>query len=128
MASIALLLDVNLPPSLVDHLRRRGISADHAHDRTLGRASDEQIVEHARQRGDVVVTHDLDFSRILAESGSRTPSVIIMRLRQPTLTSLASMIEVALQRAATDLAAGAIVVVEDAAIRVRPLPVAGGEP
>jgi predicted nuclease of predicted toxin-antitoxin system len=69
----------------------------------------------------VLVTHDLD-SRILAASGDVRPSVIVLRLRQPTPTALANRIAAAVMRVSDDLRAGAI---EDSAIRVRMLPVAG---
>ena len=121
----SLLLDANLPPSLVGRLAATGVVAVHVGQLGLGDASDDAIVAHARARGDVLVTHDLDFSRILAASGDVTPSVIVLRLRQPTPTALANGIAAALTRASDDLRAGAIVTVEDSAIRVRMLPVAG---
>lgn len=121
----SLLLDANLPPSLIGRLAATGVVAVHVGQLGLGDGSDETIVEHARTRGEVLVTHDLDFSRILAASGRVTPSVIVLRLRQRTPTALANGITAALTRASDDLRAGAIVTVEDSAIRVRMLPVAG---
>ena len=122
---IALLLDANLPPSLVERLRAHGVSVVHARERGLMHASDEEIVANARERGEAVVTHDLDFSRILATSGARAPSLIILRLRQPTPAALAWGLLAARQRAEHDLAEGAIVVVDEGAIRIRALPVGG---
>jgi predicted nuclease of predicted toxin-antitoxin system len=119
-----LLLDANLPPSLVARLAENGIRATHIGARNLGQASDEFLVEHARERGEILVTHDLDFSRILAASGESSPSVIILRIRLPLPGALAAAIRTAVQHAEADLLAGAIVMVEDGAIRVRALPVA----
>lgn len=121
----SLLLDANLPPSLVGRLAATGVVAVHAGELGLGDASDDTIVAHSRARGDVLVTHDLDFSRILAATGEVTPSVIVLRLRRPSPTALANGITAALTRASDDLRSGAIVTVEDSAIRVRMLPVAG---
>lgn len=121
---LSLLLDANLPSSLAGRLGRLGISAVHVHVRGLSTAADETIIEHARERAEVLTTHDLDFSRILAASGMASPSVIVLRLRLPTATTLARVIETTVRRVESDLRAGAIVVVEDAAIRVRMLPVA----
>ena len=73
----------------------------------------------------MLVTHDLDFCRILAASGETTPSVMVLRVRQPTPPALTTCINTALMRAAEDLRVGAIVTVEDFAIRVRMLPVSG---
>jgi predicted nuclease of predicted toxin-antitoxin system len=69
--------------------------AAHARERGLARAPDESIVAHARERGEVLVSHDLDFSRILAASGCSSPSVIILRLRLPTVQALTSALPVA---------------------------------
>lgn len=123
--ALSLLLDANLPPSLVPRLAAIGVVAVHVGQIGLGTASDDFIVEQSRVRGTVLVTHDLDFSRILAASGETTPSVIVLRIRQPTPTALTNGIAVALARATDDLRSGAIVTVEDFAIRVRMLPVAG---
>jgi predicted nuclease of predicted toxin-antitoxin system len=120
----SLLLDANLPPSLVGRLAAAGVAAVHVGAIGLGTASDELIAEQARARGDVLVSHDLDFSRILATSGEAAPSVIVLRLRSLTPLALANGITVALARAGDDLRLGAIVTVEDSAIRVRMLPVA----
>jgi predicted nuclease of predicted toxin-antitoxin system len=119
-----LLLDANLPPSLVVRLAANGVAATHVNQRSLGQASDEALVVHARERCEILVTHDLDFSRILAVSGEVSPSVIVLRLGLPTPPALTSAILSALSHAGSDLASGAIVVVEDSAIRVRALPVA----
>jgi predicted nuclease of predicted toxin-antitoxin system len=94
-------------------------------DRGLGSASDEVILAHARERGEVIVTHDLDFGTILAVEGSSTPSVIVLRLQRPTLDELAERVVSCATRVADALGAGAIVSVEDAAIRIRKLPVGG---
>jgi predicted nuclease of predicted toxin-antitoxin system len=120
----SLLLDANLPPSLVGRLAATGVVAVHVGQLGLGDAPDDAIVERARARGDVLVTHDLDFSRILATSGEAAPSVIVLRLRHTTPVALANGITAALTRAGDDLGSGAIVTVEDSAIRVRMLPVA----
>jgi predicted nuclease of predicted toxin-antitoxin system len=122
--ALALLLDANLPPSLVGRLLSMGIVATHVGERGLGSASDEVLVEHARERSEVLVTHDLDFTRILAASGQTSPSVIVLRLRMPTPSLLASAIQATVARAEADLRAGAIAMVEETVIRVRMLPVA----
>jgi predicted nuclease of predicted toxin-antitoxin system len=44
-----------------------------------GRASDREIFEWASRNGFVVFTHDLDFGRLLALTGSAGPSVVLLR-------------------------------------------------
>jgi predicted nuclease of predicted toxin-antitoxin system len=123
---VQLLLDANLPPSLVVRLGAHGISAAHVgRDRNLGLAPDELILAHARERGEILVTHDLDFGTLLAIEGATTPSVIVLRLRRPSLDELTERIASCLPRVEGELTAGAIVTIEDASIRIRSLPVAG---
>ncbi|MDD9942473.1 MAG: DUF5615 family PIN-like protein [Myxococcales bacterium] len=119
----ALLLDQNLPPSLARRLGEAGIAATHVSARGLATASDEQLVDHARDREEVLVTHDLDFARILATSNAAKPSVIVLRLRSPTPNALAHAIVSTVPRLVAELHQGALVVVEDSAVRIRSLPV-----
>ena len=119
----ALLLDQNLPPSLARRLGEAGIAATHVSARGLATASDEQLVDHARDREEVLVTHDLDFARILATSNAAKPSVIVLRLRSPTPSALAHAIVSTVPRLVAELHEGALVVVEDSAVRIRGLPV-----
>ena len=48
-------------------------------DIDLSFAMDERIVDIALKNNDVIITHDLDFGRILAFSNHSHPSVIIFR-------------------------------------------------
>ena len=73
----------------------------------------------------MIVTHDLDFGTLLAVEGSSTPSVIVLPLQRPTLDELAERVVSCVARVADALSTGAIVSVEDAAIRIRKLPVGG---
>jgi predicted nuclease of predicted toxin-antitoxin system len=61
-----LLVDMNLSPAWVDFLILAGVEA--VHWSTVGpvNAADQKIMEYAVQLGFVVLTHDLDFSAILA--------------------------------------------------------------
>jgi predicted nuclease of predicted toxin-antitoxin system len=114
---------MNLPPSVAVGLRAAGFAATHARDRGLGTASDDAIVEHARERGETIATNDLDLGGILAASGSSAPSVVILRLRDTFPARLVERLLLCLARVEEALASGAIVVVEESTIRVRPLPV-----
>lgn len=76
----ALIVDLNLPPALVDRLAERGLQAVHRSRLGPLTARDEVILARARVDGEVLVTHDLDFSAILAATGEDSPSVIQIRL------------------------------------------------
>jgi predicted nuclease of predicted toxin-antitoxin system len=74
LALAPLLLDMNLPASLGARLAAQGIQAAHCRERGLARATDEEIVAHARSRAEIVVTNDVDFGRILRWKERRHPA------------------------------------------------------
>ncbi len=119
-----LLLDMNLSPAWVTEL------GAHAHDvvhwSAVGdpRATDAQIMAWARVHDRTVVTHDLDFTAILAATSARGPSVLQIRTQDVTPLSLGPLLRDTLVRHEAALLAGALVVVEPARSRVRVLPLA----
>jgi predicted nuclease of predicted toxin-antitoxin system len=74
-----LLLDMNLSPRLEMILSEAGFHV--AHWSRVGRtdASDAEIMAHARANDLVVLTHDMDFSAILAATNADKPSVVQIR-------------------------------------------------
>ena len=44
-------------------------------------ATDELIIQEARRDSRIILTQDLDFSRLIAVSGESTPSLISLRLK-----------------------------------------------
>lgn len=118
-----LLLDMNLSPMWVQVLRDRGW--DTVHWSSIGdpRATDEEIMAWAAEDGRVVFTHDLDFGTMLALSHDRGPSVFQVRAADTMPDHLGAMVFAALEQHEADLAAGALVVVDEARSRVRVLPI-----
>ncbi|MBC7226654.1 MAG: DUF5615 family PIN-like protein [Thermoflexales bacterium] len=117
------LLNMNIPRSLGVLLAVEGHTCRHAGDIGMSQASDEAILQEARAQSEVILTHDLDYGHLLALSGEPSPSVVIFRLRNShpknlliRLMSVWAEIEEPLQK-------GAIVILEDAAVRVRLLPI-----
>ncbi|MFQ5517319.1 MAG: DUF5615 family PIN-like protein [Acidimicrobiia bacterium] len=77
----------------------------------------------AADQGRVVVSGDTDFGALLALTRSRSPSVILFRARNmPRAVEQAGVILDHLDEVAEDLEQGAVLVVTDARIRVRRLP------
>ena len=74
-----LLIDMNLSPRWVNLLADAGFEA--AHWSKLGKsdAPDTEIMAFAKANAYVVVTHDLDFSAILATAHGEKPSVVQIR-------------------------------------------------
>ena len=57
-----------------------------------------EIMGWAADHGAIVLTHDLDFSAILAASGDRSPSVVQIRADNLAVTVIGPMILAALDR------------------------------
>ncbi|MBN1605718.1 MAG: DUF5615 family PIN-like protein [Polyangiaceae bacterium] len=117
------LLDMNVPPSRCDTLGRMGHEAVHVSRLGLSAATDEAIVHAARDRNAVVITNDLDFTRILAVEGTAHPSLVLFRLGNATPNQLSAMLERHLPSISGPLRRGAIAVIEERSVRVRTLPV-----
>src|SRR5262245_20489591 len=117
-----LLVDMNLSPEWVEVFERHGWSA--AHWSVIGdpRATDRTILEWARDRGYVVVTHDLDFGAVLATTGAGGPSVVQIRTQDVLPSALERTLVAVLRKHEALLEAGALISVDDAESRVRILP------
>jgi len=79
-------------------------------------------MEWARRNGHVVFTHDLDFGTLLALTKATAPSVIQVRTQDVMPAALEAMIASLLRTYEGVLAAGALIVVDEARSRVRVLP------
>ena len=117
------LLDMGLAQSTARFLRRHGHDALHLRDQGLQKLEDEVIIQKARAEGSVILTHDLDFGRIMALSGQHIPSVITFRLSNMRPPSVNRQLSDVLLRFSEYLDAGALISVTDRGIRVRRLPV-----
>ena len=86
-------------------------------------STDEAIVRKALDDRRVVLTQDLRLSAILARGGQRAPSLISLRLSSSRIELVNAILERVLPLVERDVAAGAIVTVEDSRIRTRRLPI-----
>ena len=117
-----LLLDMNLSPQLVDPLRKAGFGVFHWEKVGDPRAPDSAVMEWARQNNAVVVTHDLDFSAMLATSKSASPSVIQVKTQDVLSEKFIKVLVASLTYFEDMLVQGAIVVVDESGSRARALP------
>lgn len=79
-------------------------------------------MEWAVAHNHIVLTHDLDFTTTLALTHATGPSVIQVRTTDVLADRLESIVIAALRQHESDLAVGALVVVDAARSRVRVLP------
>jgi predicted nuclease of predicted toxin-antitoxin system len=85
-------------------------------------APDSDIMRYAREQGRVVLTHDLDFGRLLAFSKATHPSVIQFRASDIRPAALGPQLLQALRTHEPVLRQGALITVEADRARSRILP------
>lgn len=117
------LLDMGLAQRTALFLRAQGYDAIHLREQGLRRLTDEQIIQKALAEDRIILTHDLDFSRIVALSRGHYPSVITFRLADMRALTVNQYLQEVLARFTVDLKAGALISVTEQAIRLRRLPV-----
>lgn len=117
-----LLLDMNLPPALLQPLVDAGYVAVHWSMVGNAGATDAVVLASALAHGQVLVTHDLDFSALLAASGQRGPSVLQLRTGDLHPDRYFPLLIAALGQARDALEQGALVSVSAAEARIRILP------
>jgi predicted nuclease of predicted toxin-antitoxin system len=118
------LADVNVSRRVVERLRSLGFEILRVPEIMDGRSPDQEIISEARRRQAVLISHDQDFSAILALSGATDPSVINLRVSSVDAERLAHAIAVVARATEEDLLAGAVVTLDDAGVRVHRLPLA----
>ncbi len=119
---LKLLLDMNLTPKLVPVLSDAGFECVHWSAVGVPDEDDRSIVEYARKEHMVVMTNDLDFGTILAETGFDFPSVLLLRYRNLSVPFLRPRIIELLRNNEYDFMEGALVVADERRFRVRLLP------
>lgn len=117
------LLDMNIPASFGTALVSIGHEYRHIQDINLFKADDEHIVLEAQKNDEVIITHDLDFGKILAFSNKIKPSVIIYRTGNINVKSMIALFNQYYPKIQVHMQSGAVIIIEDHSIRIRTLPV-----
>jgi len=119
---LRLVVDMNLSPEWVPLLEQAGWPAVHWSAVGDPRAGDSTIMEWALTHGYAIFTHDLDFGTALALTHAGGPSVIQVRGQRVFPEHIGRIVLAALEQSHQDLAAGALVTIEQTRSRVRVLP------
>lgn len=117
------LVDNNLSPRLDSLLNGAGHDAVHLREIADPSCSNESVFELAAASDRVILAQDTDFGTILAGRAVLRPSVVLVRRNAKSTESVFEVVLTGnLSTIQADLDAGAIVVFDDARIRVRRLP------
>jgi predicted nuclease of predicted toxin-antitoxin system len=117
------LLDQGCPRSTAQLLRLPDWDVVHVGAVGLARASDREILDHARKDNRVCVTLDADFHAILAVTSATSPSVVRIRIEGLDARGFAALILRIWPSIANAVEVGALVTVRPDAVRVRRLPI-----
>ena len=117
------LADMNISPKTVEALRQYGWDIIRVSQSLPVNASDQEILEYARQEDRIVITQDLDFSMLLALGGYNRPSLITLRLvvSDPDVVTC-KLLEI-VPRFEQILQEGCTLTIEDVVVRVHRLPI-----
>lgn len=117
-----LIIDMNLSPRWVDELSKAGIPAEHWSTLGAFNATDQEIMAFAKSNNCVVLTHDLDFSGILASTHGDKPSVVQIRSEDVSPETIGKQVIAALMQTSRELEEGALVTIDPVRTRLRILP------
>jgi predicted nuclease of predicted toxin-antitoxin system len=121
--SLKILVDVNLSPEWIRILCSRGWNAVHWTAIGPANATDATLFGWARENDAILLTQDLDFTKIIFHEQSRRPSVVLLRLKNELDPSQQTRVCDLIKSAGTQLASGAILIIDSQNARLRSLPI-----
>jgi predicted nuclease of predicted toxin-antitoxin system len=117
-----ILIDMNLSPRWAALLAGAGIEVAHWSAVGAPNAPDTEIMAFASAHGYVVLTHDLDFTAILAATRGTKPSVVQIRADDVSPDRIGTPVVNALRQMASELEQGALLSIDPDRTRLRLLP------
>ena len=123
MPDIEFLADMNISPSTVKQLRKKGWDIVRISEILDRQSTDIKIINYAKEHNKVIITQDLDFSMLLAVRGYTKPSVINLRVQNARADFITKRIVTAVSLMEEELRDGVIVTVDETSVRYRSLPI-----
>lgn len=117
-----LLLDECVHPLVAGLLTEGGHEVATVSGLGLAGAVDAVVFALARDEHRVIVTLDTDYGELLARTGSKAPSVVLIRRRDHRPESIAAVVQAVVASCEQVLLDGAIAVVGERTVRIRELP------
>lgn len=120
---LRLLADVHISPRTVTELQQHGWDVIRSTSKLSPKAKDVEILKLAVREDRVMLTQDLDFSRLVALGGGARPSLVTLRLSHPDPDTVTYRLLETLPAIVEELQGGAAVTITDENIRLRRLPI-----
>ena len=117
-----ILVDMNLSPRWIGLLSAAEILAVHWSKVGKANAPDSEIMAYATINDYIVLTHDLDFSAILAVTHGKKPSVVQIRSEDVSPDVIGIKVTAALHQMESELEMGALLTIDSTRTRLRLLP------
>lgn len=115
--------DMHISPLTVEELRKAGYAIIRVTEKLPATSTDKEIVYLAYQEKATIITQDLDFSAIVAQSGLQGPSILSLRVADAKPQLIASLLKSVLPLIKTDIEEGALISISEEEYRIRKLPV-----
>lgn len=116
------MLDMNISRQWVGFLTAAGFECAHWSTTGTPDASDRDIFAFALANEYVLLTHDLDFSAMLAAMHGDKPSVVQIRAGDLSVSAIGKSVVIALTQMRSELDLGALLTIEPGRTRMRMLP------
>ena len=99
---IQLLVDENMPTSVIEWLRVRGLTARRVTELGLKGARDEKVAEYAIKNSMIILTLDTDFAQIYHDVFRGLLGIVVVRAKPPTAVNIIEMLDKTLKKITLD--------------------------
>lgn len=116
-----ILADMPISPRTVKYLQEIGYECYHLTEFRMAEATDEEVVQFAKENGYTILTEDLDFGAILSHTKEIEPSVIILRVGNLNTDQINALLAKVIPKVSDKK--NCIIIIERTRIRIRKLPI-----